>query len=121
MKKYFLMLVLVVAVSGVKAQQKNKETIVIQTNGVCEMCEKRFMDNVPYFKGVTDCKYEASTSKLTVIYQPKKTTVEQIRQGISKLGYDADTVKADQTARAKLPACCRADKGKSSCHPNSHH
>jgi hypothetical protein len=50
------------------------------------------------------------TSKLTVTYDSKKTDANAIRQGISKLGYNADAVKADADARAKLPACCRAEK-----------
>jgi len=93
-----------------KATSEVAKTVVIQTNGVCGMCKERFMDNVPFFKGVKDCQYDLATAKLTVTYDSKKTTVEAIRQGISKLGYNADDVIADEAARAKLPACCRAAK-----------
>jgi copper chaperone CopZ len=71
------------------------------------MCEKKFSSNVPYFKGITDFSYDMATSKITVTFNPKKTTIEEIRKGISDLGYDADGVKANVEARAKLPACCR--------------
>ena len=105
-------------------KQSTDQTVVIQTNGVCGMCKDRFMENVPFFKGVKDCKYDTETSKLTVTYDSKKTDTDAIRHGISKLGYNADEVKADVNARAKLPACCRAEKkaGKhEGCSGHHHH
>jgi periplasmic mercuric ion binding protein len=110
MKKLFLIAIIAIMGFGAAAQSTTKETIVIQTNGVCKTCEDLFSKNVPYFKGVTDYSYDAATSKMTVTYNPKKTTPDEIRKGIGKLGYDADNVKADTAVRAKLPACCRVDK-----------
>ncbi|MDR2868265.1 MAG: heavy-metal-associated domain-containing protein [Bacteroidales bacterium] len=97
-----------------------QQMVVIQTNGVCGMCKDRIMENVPFFKGISDCSYDMATSKVTVKYDPKKTTPDAIRQGISKIGYDADAVKADAAVRAKLPACCRADKKDASQGSSSH-
>ena len=54
--------------------------------------------------------YDQKTAKLTINYDAKKTNPDQLRQQISKLGYNADNVKADAAARAKLPACCRVEK-----------
>ena len=128
MKKLFLIAIMAIMGFGAVAQSATKATVVIQTNGVCETCEELFSKNVPYFKGVTDYSYEAATSKMTVTYNPKKTTPDEIRKGISKLGYDADNIKADAAARAKLPACCRVNKStksesKSGCsdHKNGSH
>ncbi|MDR1346047.1 MAG: heavy-metal-associated domain-containing protein [Bacteroidales bacterium] len=98
------------AVQQTNVQQSTEQSVVIQTNGVCGMCKDRFMDNVPFFKGVKDCKYDMANAKLTVTYNSRKTSPDAIRQGISKLGYNADAVQADAAVRAKLPACCRADK-----------
>jgi copper chaperone CopZ len=86
------------------------QKVVIQTNGVCEKCEALFKENVPYFKGVKDYTYDPKTSKMTITYDSKKTNPDLLRQQISKLGYNADNVKADPAARAKLPACCQAEK-----------
>jgi copper chaperone CopZ len=57
------------------------------------MCRDRFLENVPFFKGVKDCKYDMATAKLAVTYDSKKTDVDSIRQGISKLGYSAEWVR----------------------------
>lgn len=86
------------------------QKVVIQTNGVCLKCEALFKENVPFFKGVKDYTYDPKTSKMTISYDAKKTNPDLLRQQISKLGYNADNVKADPAARAKLPACCQVDK-----------
>ena len=86
------------------------QKVVIQTNGVCSKCEDLFKENVPFFKGVKDYTYDPKTSKMTISYDAKKTNPDLLRQQISKLGYNADNVKADPAARAKLPACCQVDK-----------
>ena len=57
-----------------------------------------------------DYSYDAKTSKMTITYDSKKTSPDMLRQQISKLGYNADNVKADAAARAKLPACCQVEK-----------
>ncbi|MDL2296454.1 heavy-metal-associated domain-containing protein [Bacteroidales bacterium OttesenSCG-928-B11] len=120
MKKYILTLLIAVIGITAFAQKSKSETVVIQTNGVCETCKKTFTENVPFFKGVTDFKYDVATAKMTVTYNPQKTTVAEIRQGVSKLGYNADDVKADPKAREKLPACCKTEK-KSGCSPGCSH
>ncbi|MDR1791922.1 MAG: cation transporter [Bacteroidales bacterium] len=109
-KKIVICLMAILCGLTVVAQKSDVKKTVIQTNGVCGMCKQRFMDNVPYFKGVTDVSYDMATAKLTVTYDAKKTTVDAICKGISQLGYDANDVKADPKVRAKLPPCCRADK-----------
>ena len=47
------------------------------------------------------------TMVITVIYNAKKTTPEKIRTVISKTGFDADGVKADEKAQGKLDNCCK--------------
>jgi hypothetical protein len=44
----------------------------------------------------------------TIYYNSKKTTLQAIKEGISKLGYDADEVKADTEAYESLDGCCKA-------------
>ena len=120
MKKLILLALVSLITLGVSAQQsktasKGEQTVTIQTNGVCQKCADKFKENVPYFKGVKSYNYDMKTAKLTINYDAKRTNPDQLRQEVSKLGYNADNVKADPAARAKLPACCRVEKGKSGC------
>lgn len=119
MKKIIILITVMVFGYAVSAQtngtktakaKKALSTAVIQTNGVCDKCEALFNENVPFYKGVKDYKYDAKTSQITVTFDESKTNVDAIRLQISKLGYNADNVKADAAARAKLPACCRVEK-----------
>lgn len=116
MKKIIILALVSLITLGANAQQtkqvasKGEQSVTIQTNGVCQKCADKFKENVPYFKGVKSYTYDQKTAKLTINYDAKKTNPDQLRQQISKLGYNADNVKADQAARAKLPACCRAEK-----------
>lgn len=125
MKKLILLAFVSLITLGLSAQQsktasKGEQTVTIQTNGVCQKCADKFKENVPYFKGVKSYSYDMKTAKLTVHYDAKKTNPDQLRQEISKLGYNADNVKADAAARAKLPACCRAEKGSGCCSGGGH-
>ena len=49
----------------------------------------------------------SNNKKVKVKYDPNQITPEQIRQVISKTGYDADNVKKDEEGFNKLPACCQ--------------
>lgn len=106
MKKLILLALMAVVTLSAYAQM---QTVTIQTNASlkCQKCIDRFKDNVPFFKGVKDYTYDANTAKITINYDSKKTDPDQLRQQISKLGYNADAVKADPAAREKLPACCK--------------
>lgn len=107
MKKIMLLMLVVITSLGLSAQ--STQNVTIQTNGKCGRCAKVMQTAVPTFEGVQACSYDMATAKLTVSYDPKQTTADAIRKGVSKLGYDADNVKADSEARAKLPACCRGE------------
>jgi uncharacterized protein YdeI (BOF family) len=90
-----------------KLEVKGAETIVIQTNAYSVKSNDIFKGNLPFVKGVKDFKFDETTSKIAVAYNPKQTNPDAIRAAIAKLGFDADQVKGNEQARAKLPAECR--------------
>jgi hypothetical protein len=58
-------------------------------------------------KGVKMYELDEKAMKFTVYYNPKKTNLQAIKEGISKLGYDADDIKATNEGIATLDACCK--------------
>ena len=92
---------------GPKLEVKGAETIIIQTNAYSAKSNEIFKDNLPFIKGVKDYKYDEGTYKVAVAYDSKKTTPDEIRAAIAKMGFDADKVQANEQARAKLPAECK--------------
>ena len=91
---------------GPKLEVKGAETVIIQTNAYSVKSNEIFKENLPFMKGVKEYKYDESSYKIAVAYDPKKTTPDEIRAEIAKLGFNADKVQANETARAKLPKEC---------------
>ena len=92
---------------GPKLEVKGAETIIIQTDAYSLKSNEIFKANLPYEKGIKEFKYDENNYKIAVAYDPKKTNPDAIRAAIAKLGFSADKVKANEQARAKLPAECR--------------
>ena len=92
--------------SGPELQVKGAEVVVIQTNAYSKKSNEIFANKLAYEKGIKEFKFDENTSKIAVAYDKTKTNTDVIRKSISKLGFDADEVKADAAARAKLPAEC---------------
>jgi copper chaperone CopZ len=90
-------------------QQKKSDTLEIKTSAVCGMCKDRIEGGMAFEKGVKSVILDSETKVATLVYNPSKTSPEQLRKAISKLGYDADEVPADPKAYEKLPACCKKD------------
>ncbi|MCX6285944.1 MAG: heavy metal-associated domain-containing protein [Bacteroidetes bacterium] len=91
------------------SQEKKPETIKIKTSAVCDMCKDRIEQGMAFEKGVKNVVLDVDTKIVSITYNPSKTTPDDLRKAISKLGYDADNVVADKAAYAKLPACCKKD------------
>jgi mercuric ion binding protein len=105
------MMVFLMNFSGYSQDKKNAE-IKIKTSAVCSMCKDRIEQGLAFEKGIKDVSLDVETKIATVKYNPAKTTPDEIRKAISKLGYDADTVAADKTAYDKLPKCCKKEAPK---------
>jgi mercuric ion binding protein len=89
------------------AQSDKTESVTIKASVVCGQCKDRIEAGLGYQKGVKDVVVDVEKKTVTVKYNPSKTNPGQIRTELSKIGYDADDVKADAKAYAKLPACCK--------------
>ena len=101
----------VLSVSSVLGQEANSknEQIEIKTSAQCDQCKQRIEKVLVYEKGIRSADLDVETRVVTVKYNPKKTTPDKIRLAISKTGYDADDVMADEVSYEKLPACCKKD------------
>jgi len=95
------------------AQQKTVQTAIIKTAIHCDHCkhcetcgpqiEKKLLKE----KGIQMVLLDEKAMTIKVTYNSKKTDIEKIRAAISKLGYDADDVKADAVAYDGLDGCCK--------------
>ncbi len=110
-------IVVIIAIMAVFAQQSvaqdkkttKYEVIKIKTSSQCGMCKEAIEKAMAFEKGVKNSELNVESKVVTIKYDATKTTPEKIRLAISKVGYDADDVKADEKAYNKLSPCCKKD------------
>jgi periplasmic mercuric ion binding protein len=91
------------------ADVPKSQTVKIKTSAICEMCKERIEKKLAFTKGVTDVNLDVDSKDkvVTVIFNPKKTSIEKIKKAIAEVGYDADEVVAETASYDKLPGCCK--------------
>ena len=109
MKHMILSLLALLFIGAVSAQEKTsgKQTVIIKTSAECGQCKERIEEKLNYMKGISFAELNYETRELTVKFNASKITLDEIRKAVSELGYDADEVKANPEAQAKLPMCCQ--------------
>ena len=116
MKYLFLMFsVLIYSHSSLAQSNKKNEKAIIKTTiycdhcSQCETCGQNFQSNIYKIKGVKMYELDEDNMTITVFYNSKKTDLQTIKTAISKMGYDADEVKADIAAYENLDNCCKKE------------
>lgn len=84
-----------------------KTKIVCDHCQTCETCGLKFERDLYLSKGIKNSTYNPSDTTITVVYRTNKTNVDEIRQTISKFGFDADHIPADPKGYARLDDCCQ--------------
>lgn len=84
-----------------------EKEVKIKTSAICSMCKSRIERNLTFEKGVKEADLDVKTKIVTIKYNPAKTDVAKLKATISKTGYDADEVTADEVGYNKLPSCCK--------------
>lgn len=85
---------------------KEKE-VKIKTSAICGMCKARIERNLAFEKGVKESTLDVKSKIVTIKYNPAKTDIAKLKANISKTGYDAEEVLANEAGYAKLPSCCK--------------
>lgn len=86
--------------------QSTVTTSTLIVKGNCGECKDR-IENAVDIKGVKNSSWSEDTKILTVTYDTKKVTLEQVKKAIAAVGHETTDEKADEKAYAKLPSCCQ--------------
>jgi mercuric ion binding protein len=111
--KIALIFLILISASTFAQKNKNIQTTVIKTKIYCDHCKQcetcgdKFNKELYNQTGIKTVEIDPKANTITVIYDTRKTDIDKIRLFISKLGYDADDVKADPAGVAKLDGCCK--------------
>ena len=104
--KYFLPVILCFFGTALFAQSK---TDTVKVWGNCEECKSK-IEKAAETAGAATANWSDETYLLVVNYDAAKTTVLDIEKSIAAVGYDTQSVKADDAAYKKLPKCCQYDR-----------
>lgn len=108
MKKVIGILTLVLGLTIAASAQKGKTAEVSFASSVkCGMCKKTIESNLGKEKGVQAVTVDLTEHSVNVVYNPKKVSKDELKDKITKIGYDADEKVADQKAHDALPGCCQ--------------
>lgn len=107
MKKNIL--IAIIMLSGIIHASAQDSTVVIKSTAQCQECKDKIEAALNYEKGVKSSNVNIETKEVTVVYNTEKTDVNKIRTAISRSGYDADDVPADEKAYKRLKPCCTKD------------
>ncbi len=103
---------LLASVSFTKAQKQpiemeNGFQIEIQTSAICTMCQYALEKDLAFEKGVKEATLNLDDKVMTIVYNPKKTDPQTLRERITMVGYHADTLARNPMAYENLPMCCK--------------
>ncbi len=101
----FLMLVFLMTGYGISIAAH--QDVIFKSSIKCDMCKERIEKDLWLTKGVKSVVVDVAKKEIKVTYNDEKTTVDKLKKAITKIGYDADDLVADQKAHDHLPGCCQ--------------
>ncbi len=84
------------------------KTIKIQTSAVCGMCKDRIEGTLGALDGVEEARLDLTTKKVKVKYDDSKQSEASLKAVLTKIGYAADELSAEEAAFNALPGCCKS-------------
>src|SRR5687768_4979215 len=88
-------------------QGSNVKTETFRVYGNCGMCRSTIEKAASGVAGVRSASWDREKDMLTVMYNPTKTTPDDIKQAVANSGYDSDTHRAPDEVYNKLHGCCQ--------------
>lgn len=102
-----LIIIIISLIFSVKINaQTTVTTSTMSVKGNCGECKER-IENAADIKGVKTSSWSEKTKVLTVTYDSKKVSLEQIEQAIANAGHEVNKMAANEKAYNALPSCCK--------------
>ena len=84
-----LMLVSLAVITNAKAPADTTAIFNVMPKMSCQNCENKIKSNLRFEKGIKSIETSLDSQTVTVVFNPKKTNVENIQKGFKKIGYAA--------------------------------
>lgn len=79
-------------------------------SGNCETCKERIEKAALSVSGVGFANWNISDGRLSLTFDPRKTTLDEISLAVTKAGHDTNLHKAARDVQSQMPDCCRPAK-----------
>jgi mercuric ion binding protein len=112
--KIICLLIILTSGTAIAQKQKTVQKAIIKTSIACDHCKEcptcggLLEKTLIKTKGIQMITLDQDQKTITVIYNSKKIDLAAIKTAITKLGYDADELKAEPIGYANLDGCCKA-------------
>jgi copper chaperone CopZ len=105
MKKILVLFSLMLMITSVSAQEKNKK-VSFEVDGVCGMCKNRIEKAAIQTKGVKYASWDVKSHQLSLIMDERKCSEAQVKESIVAVGHDVEGKLADDEVYENLMTCC---------------
>ena len=105
-----LLIIITILLSIAGKSQSTITTLTVSVKGNCDDCKER-IENAADIKGVKTSNWNKDKKTLTVTFDSKKVSLEQIEKAIANAGHSTASQKANEKAYKKLPGCCKYNDG----------
>ena len=78
--------------------------------GNCGMCKKTIEGSLADVDGISTAEWNMSNDEMTVFFDPKAISLEDIHAKIASVGYDTEEEKAPDEVYEKLHSCCKYER-----------
>lgn len=113
-KTIFISLLLVSFSIQVIAQENTSNKKIVKTtfwvNGQCDMCQTRIEKAALKTKGVKMATWHIESNMLSVIYNTRQCSVNDIKQNIANVGHDTKGFRAKDKVYENLHSCCKYER-----------
>ena len=92
-------------------KKKGVEEVVFKVWGNCGKCKSR-IEKALKVKGVKKAVWNMDTKRITVLFEPKKISLQKIHEMIASVGHDTDELYAHKKTFQSLPKCCKYTRDK---------
>lgn len=108
--KLIIVIALLVGITTINAKEKESAVMFFIANMQGDNGKSRIEKALPLEKGVKDLIFDLERQKLTIVYQPQKTTPESLRKSLEKMGYQVKMVEKECQSAEKRE--CRSGERK---------
>ena len=87
------------------------ETSTFKVFGNCGMCKNRIQTALKV-KGISQADWDVESKMLTVSYDPKVITLDEIHKKNAAVGHETEKVMTDDKTYKNLMGCCQYERKK---------